>query len=78
MRHEVGFPILFCFAIFFSCIFSTANNFLKMLSAETGGRYHSIHTDFDAQLYAHKLLTEGFHDPEVNKYKLINSQSTTD
>ena len=45
--------------------FSTANNFLKLLAVETGGRYHRCHSDFDAQLFAHKLLTEGFQDAEV-------------
>ena len=43
---------------------STANNFLHLLAQETGGRYHRCQTDFDAQLFAHKLLTEGFEDTE--------------
>ena len=34
---------------------------------ETGGRYHRCHSDFDAQLFAHKLLTEGFKDAEVQE-----------
>lgn len=45
--------------------FSTANNFLRLLATETSGRYHRCHSDFDAQLFAHKLLTEGFGDAEV-------------
>lgn len=50
--------------ISFNCADSTANNFLRMLSKETGGRFHKIQSDFDAQLFAHKLLTEGFTDTE--------------
>jgi hypothetical protein len=45
---------------------STANSFLSLLAKETGGRYHRCHGKFDAQLFAHKLLTEGFADTEVN------------
>ena len=37
-----------------------------MLAKETRGRYHRCHNDFDAQRFAHKLLSEGFQDPEVN------------
>lgn len=43
---------------------STANNFLHLMAQETSGRYHRCQTDFDAQLFAHKLLTEGFEDTE--------------
>lgn len=50
--------------ISFNCNDSTANSFLKLLAAETGGRYHKCHSDFDVQLFAHKLLTEGFDDAE--------------
>ncbi|KAL5018508.1 hypothetical protein ScPMuIL_004230 [Solemya velum] len=50
--------------ISFNCDDSTANNFLRLLAAQTGGRYHRCYTDFDAQLFAHKLLTEGFTDTE--------------
>ncbi|XP_052768708.1 von Willebrand factor A domain-containing protein 3A-like isoform X2 [Mya arenaria] len=50
--------------ISFNCNDSTANNFLKLLAAETSGRYHRCHSDFDAQLFTHKLLTEGFDDSE--------------
>ena len=38
-----------------------------MLAAETSGRYHRCHGDFDAERFAHKLLTEGFGDPEVRE-----------
>ncbi|CAG5136343.1 unnamed protein product, partial [Candidula unifasciata] len=47
-----------------NCTDSTANNFLKLLASETGGRYHRIQTDFDAQVFVHKLLSEGFNDCE--------------
>ncbi|XP_013421396.1 von Willebrand factor A domain-containing protein 3A [Lingula anatina] len=50
--------------ISFNCTDSTANNFLKMLAAETSGRYHRVHSDFDAHRFAHKLLTEGFKEAE--------------
>ncbi|XP_052071945.1 von Willebrand factor A domain-containing protein 3A-like isoform X3 [Mytilus californianus] len=50
--------------ISFNCSDSTANNFLKLLATQTGGRFHMCHSDFDAQLFAHKLLTEGFGDTE--------------
>ncbi|XP_074648285.1 von Willebrand factor A domain-containing protein 3A-like isoform X2 [Tubulanus polymorphus] len=53
--------------ISFNCADSTANNFLKLLAAETGGRYHSCHSDFDADLFAHKLISEGAHDLEYPK-----------
>ena len=53
-----------CFpSVHFSC--STANNFLITLAHENGGRFHRCHTNFDAQLFAHTLLTEGFTDHEV-------------
>ncbi|BFZ03428.1 hypothetical protein BsWGS_06467 [Bradybaena similaris] len=47
-----------------NCADSTANNFLKLLAGETGGRYHRIQADFDAQMFVHKLLSEGFSDCE--------------
>ncbi|XP_059162068.1 von Willebrand factor A domain-containing protein 3A-like [Physella acuta] len=50
--------------ISFNCTDSTANNFMRLLATETGGRYHRIHEDFDAQLFIHKLLSEGFDDCE--------------
>ncbi|KAL3876675.1 hypothetical protein ACJMK2_034479, partial [Sinanodonta woodiana] len=51
-------------AISFNCSDNTANNFLRLLATETGGRYHRCQSDFDAQLFAHKLLSEGFADSE--------------
>lgn len=34
-----------------------------MLAAQTGGRYHRSHgLDFNADLFAHKVLNEGFTD----------------
>ena len=55
-----------CFpSVHFSC--STANNFLITLAHENGGRFHRCHTNFDAQLFAHTLLTEGFTDHEVGE-----------
>lgn len=37
--------------------------YLQMLAAETGGRYHRSHgPDFNADLFAHKVLQEGFTD----------------
>ncbi|CAH1794480.1 unnamed protein product [Owenia fusiformis] len=50
--------------ISFNCDDSTANSFLKLLAAETSGRYHRCHSNFDADLFTHKLLEEGFHDYE--------------
>ena len=64
--HLIDFDKDFCF-------YSTANNFLKLLASQTGGRFHKCHSDFDAQLFAHKLLTEGFGDTEVRCYN-INCQ----
>lgn len=54
----------------FILIYSTANNFLKLLATQTGGRFHMCHSDFDAQLFAHKLLTEGFGDTEVRQWSI--------
>lgn len=48
--------------ISFNCTDSIANNFLKRLARETGGRYHKCQGNFDIQLFIHKLLTEGFKD----------------
>lgn len=50
--------------LFLILLYSTANNFLHLMAQETSGRYHRCQTDFDAQLFAHKLLTEGFEDTE--------------
>lgn len=48
--------------ISFNCSDSVANNFLKRLARETGGRYHKCHGHFNIQMFIHKLLTEGFKD----------------
>ncbi|KAK2189215.1 hypothetical protein NP493_113g03015 [Ridgeia piscesae] len=50
--------------ISFNCDDSTANNFLVTLAHENGGRFHRCHANFDAPLFAHTLLTEGFTDHE--------------
>uniref|UniRef100_A0A2C9KZC9 Uncharacterized protein n=1 Tax=Biomphalaria glabrata TaxID=6526 RepID=A0A2C9KZC9_BIOGL len=50
--------------ISFNCTCSTANNFLRLLASETGGRYHRVQEDFDAEIFVHKLLSEGFNDSE--------------
>ncbi|XP_041363576.1 von Willebrand factor A domain-containing protein 3A-like [Gigantopelta aegis] len=50
--------------ISFNCSDNTANNFLHLLAKETGGRYHRCHGDFDAHMFTHKLLSEGFQDAE--------------
>ena len=53
------------YSVTFGIIFSTANSFLQLMAKQTSGRYHRCHGDFDAHLFAHKLLSEGFQDPEV-------------
>ncbi|XP_076458970.1 von Willebrand factor A domain-containing protein 3A-like isoform X2 [Babylonia areolata] len=50
--------------ISFNCSDSTANSFLHLLATETGGRYHRCPDDFNADMFAHKLLSEGFGDSE--------------
>ncbi|KAK7113358.1 von Willebrand factor A domain-containing protein 3A-like [Littorina saxatilis] len=50
--------------ISFNCSDSTANSFLHLLASETGGRYHRCPDDFNADIFAHKLLSEGFGDSE--------------
>ncbi|PVD38341.1 hypothetical protein C0Q70_00953 [Pomacea canaliculata] len=50
--------------ISFNCSDSTANSFLHLLAQETGGRYHRCPDDFNPDMFAHKLLSEGFHDNE--------------
>lgn len=50
--------------ISFNCSDSTANSFLHLLATETGGRYHRCPDDFNADMFAHKLLSEGFSDSE--------------
>ncbi|XP_021267643.1 von Willebrand factor A domain-containing protein 3A isoform X2 [Numida meleagris] len=50
--------------ISFSCVDREANEFLKKLSSQTGGRYHCSFGDVDGQLAAHRMLTEGFDDED--------------
>ncbi|XP_064376341.1 von Willebrand factor A domain-containing protein 3A [Dromaius novaehollandiae] len=45
--------------ISFSCTDRRANEFLKKLASQTGGRYHCCFGDVDGQLAAHRMLTEG-------------------
>lgn len=48
---------------------------MQMLAAETGGRYHRSHgPNFNADLFAHKVLNEGFTD-EVDMYSIVASTS---
>ncbi|KAK1164860.1 hypothetical protein AOXY_G15278 [Acipenser oxyrinchus oxyrinchus] len=51
-------------AISFNCLDSTANEFLKKLASQTGGRYHRCHGELDGHLVAHRMLTEGFTDED--------------
>nr|XP_009681674.1 PREDICTED: von Willebrand factor A domain-containing protein 3A isoform X3 [Struthio camelus australis] len=41
-----------------------ANEFLKKLASQTGGRYHCCFGDVDGQLAAHRMLTEGLDDDD--------------
>ncbi|XP_067162573.1 von Willebrand factor A domain-containing protein 3A [Apteryx mantelli] len=50
--------------ISFSCTDRRANEFLKKLASQTGGRYHCCSGDVDGQLAAHKMLTEGLDDDD--------------
>ncbi|XP_075292454.1 von Willebrand factor A domain-containing protein 3A [Opisthocomus hoazin] len=50
--------------ISFSCTDRGANEFLKKLASQTGGRYHCRFGDVDGQLAAHRLLTEGLDDDD--------------
>ncbi|XP_044289601.1 von Willebrand factor A domain-containing protein 3A [Varanus komodoensis] len=50
--------------ISFNCADRDANDFLKQLAFQTGGRYHRCHGDLDGQLAAHRLLSEGFKDED--------------
>ncbi|XP_010123548.1 PREDICTED: von Willebrand factor A domain-containing protein 3A-like, partial [Chlamydotis macqueenii] len=50
--------------ISFSCTDREANEFLKQLASQTGGRYHCSFGDVDGQLAAHRLLTEGLDDDD--------------
>ncbi|XP_078521244.1 von Willebrand factor A domain-containing protein 3A isoform X2 [Lissotriton helveticus] len=42
----------------------TANDFLKKLASQTGGRYHCCHGDIDGHLVVHRMLSEGFRDED--------------
>ncbi|XP_027665828.2 von Willebrand factor A domain-containing protein 3A [Falco rusticolus] len=50
--------------ISFSCTDRGANEFLKKLAYQTGGRYHCSSGDVDGQLAAHRMLTEGLDDED--------------
>uniref|UniRef100_A0A8C3GQC7 von Willebrand factor A domain containing 3A n=1 Tax=Cairina moschata TaxID=8855 RepID=A0A8C3GQC7_CAIMO len=50
--------------ISFSCADREANEFLKKLASQTGGRYHCSFGDVDGQLAAHQMLMEGFDDED--------------
>ncbi|NXW28945.1 VWA3A protein, partial [Phaetusa simplex] len=50
--------------ISFSCTDRRANEFLKKLASQTGGRYHRTFGDVDEQLAAHRMLTEGLDDED--------------
>uniref|UniRef100_H3A0J3 von Willebrand factor A domain containing 3A n=1 Tax=Latimeria chalumnae TaxID=7897 RepID=H3A0J3_LATCH len=50
--------------ISFNCSDSTANEFLKKLASQTGGRYHRCYGDIDGHFVAHRMLTEGFTDED--------------
>uniref|UniRef100_A0A8C4VER7 von Willebrand factor A domain containing 3A n=1 Tax=Falco tinnunculus TaxID=100819 RepID=A0A8C4VER7_FALTI len=52
--------------ISFSCTdrYIGANEFLKKLAYQTGGRYHCSSGDVDGQLAAHRMLTEGLDDED--------------
>lgn len=41
----------------------------QTLAAETGGRFHRSHGDFNADLFAHKVLKEGFTDEVMFRSK---------
>ncbi|XP_061848892.1 von Willebrand factor A domain-containing protein 3A isoform X2 [Colius striatus] len=50
--------------ISFSCTDRGANEFLKKLASQTGGRYHCSFGDVDGQLAAHRMLMEGLDDDD--------------
>ncbi|XP_054699454.1 von Willebrand factor A domain-containing protein 3A isoform X2 [Grus americana] len=50
--------------ISFSCADREANEFLKKLASQTGGRYHCSFGVVDGQLAAHRMLTEGLDDED--------------
>ncbi|KAJ7401385.1 hypothetical protein BTVI_96387 [Pitangus sulphuratus] len=51
--------------ISFSCADRGANEFLKKLASQTGGRYHCWFGGEDGQLAAHRILAEGLEDEDV-------------
>ncbi|KAJ7305852.1 hypothetical protein JRQ81_010218 [Phrynocephalus forsythii] len=57
--------------ISFNCTDRRANDFLKKLASQTGGRYHRCHGDMDGQLAAHRLLSEGFRDEDDPVFPLF-------
>ncbi|XP_070617294.1 von Willebrand factor A domain-containing protein 3A isoform X2 [Erythrolamprus reginae] len=57
--------------ISFNCTDRVANDFLKKLAFQTGGRYHRCHGDADGQLAAHQLLSQGFKDEEDPVFPLF-------
>ncbi|XP_054849648.1 von Willebrand factor A domain-containing protein 3A [Eublepharis macularius] len=57
--------------ISFNCSDRGANDFLKKLACQTGGRYHRCHGDVDGQLAAHRLLSEGFKDEDDPVFPLF-------
>ncbi|XP_060117023.1 von Willebrand factor A domain-containing protein 3A [Heteronotia binoei] len=61
LRKQRAVPI---HTISFTCSDRGANDFLKKLAWQTGGRYHRCHADEDGQLAAHRILTEGFKDED--------------
>ncbi|XP_053936643.1 von Willebrand factor A domain-containing protein 3A [Cuculus canorus] len=50
--------------ISFSCTDRGANEFLKKVASQTGGRYHCSSGAVDGQLAAHRMLTEGLDDED--------------
>ncbi|XP_032086134.1 von Willebrand factor A domain-containing protein 3A [Thamnophis elegans] len=57
--------------ISFNCTDGVANDFLKKLAFQTGGRYHRCHGDADGQLATHQLLSQGFKDEEDPVFPLF-------
>ncbi|XP_058013248.1 von Willebrand factor A domain-containing protein 3A isoform X2 [Ahaetulla prasina] len=57
--------------ISFNCTDRVANDFLKKLAFQTGGRYHRCHGDVDGQLAAHQLLSQGYKDEEDPVFPLF-------
>uniref|UniRef100_A0ABM5F0R3 von Willebrand factor A domain-containing protein 3A n=1 Tax=Pogona vitticeps TaxID=103695 RepID=A0ABM5F0R3_9SAUR len=57
--------------ISFNCSDRRANDFLKKLAFQTGGRYHRCQGCVDGQLAAHRLLSEGFRDEDDPVFPLF-------